>query len=329
MSKPADFVDVFLSLLPDGSLWQPSETEGHLGAITATSATFFTSGRVHVSGASFDDIAPRHGDSILVAGTALNDGLYRILSASGTSATIDGTFVAETSPGTSFTRVVHAGHLMRIIQGVADSHEELAGRIDNIAFFREPLQTEILNDLEKEYGVTGAGMTEAQRRERLHGLAYAPRGTGAASYLEDQLQKAGFPVLVHENSPAVDPGLFHGGGGGELIVNHRPYDPTIADAVRDRRLWGHVFFIGGAATRDAAGRLTAITPVVLTPELYEAFRLVVLKHKPVHSWCIALARPEQYFTFSAGDSIVYDIYQGFSNADQTTGGFFVNEGDFL
>jgi hypothetical protein len=216
------------------------------------------------------------------------------------------------------------GDFYKTLEGSGLNHKPAFEFIKSIAFTREPLQTPFLSDLEKEYGlITNSSLTEQERRDYLHGVVYAPRSTGTAEYLETQLQAAGFDVQVHVNSPAVDPGKFYGGGGGEMITNNIFYDRTIVEARHDQALWSYVFFIGGDAVRDSNGYLQAIAPVAISDELKILFRQLVLKYKPVHSWGVAVINADaDYFTFAPTDQAILESARGFGDDTQTTGGYW-------
>jgi hypothetical protein len=216
------------------------------------------------------------------------------------------------------------GDFYKTLEASGDNHTPAYEFLKTLAYIREPLQTPILSDLEKEYGLlTSATLTEQERREYLHGVVYAPRSTGTHEYLQDQLQAAGFDVQVYPNSPAVDPARFYGGSGGEMVVNNVLYDRTITEARKFQELWSYVFFVGGDAVRDADGFLVAIAPVYIAPELKVLFRELILKYKPLHSWGIAVINAENdFFTFAPSDEAIVDAPRGFADDTQTTGGYW-------
>lgn len=224
------------------------------------------------------------------------------------------------------------GDLYKAIKGMAANHKSLYDFLKELAYIREPKLTSYLSDLEKEYGLLPPVVTlsDTSRRENLHGIVYATPSTGAYDYLEQQLQNAGFPVQVHVNSPAIDPALFFGGAGGEMITNNVFYDRTIQEARDDRRVWSYVFFIGGDALRDeTTGELLAVAPIIIPDESRDLFRELVLKYKPLHSWGVAVINDVDYFTFSQDDEQVTDAPRGFADDEQTTGGYWgiANIGD--
>lgn len=218
-----------------------------------------------------------------------------------------------------------AGDFYKLLEGAGNNSEIVRQFLATLAYTREPLEipVELLPDLEKEYGLlVNESLTIQERRDILHGVVYAPRSTGTAEYLQTQLQNAGFAVQVHVNSPAVDPGLFFGGAGGELITNNKLYDRSIFEARSVQGLWSYVFFIGGDAVRADNGALLTIAPVVISDELKSQFRELVLKYKPVHSWAIAVMNDADYFTFAPTDDAIIDAPRGFADDDMTTGGYW-------
>jgi hypothetical protein len=48
--------------------------------------------------------------------------------------------------------------------------------------------------------------------------------------------------------------------------------------------WPLVFFVGGDATRDGSGALTEIQSVDIPQDQESAFKRIILKYKPIHSW---------------------------------------------
>lgn len=325
-----DFSDIFLSLLPDGSLWRPSETLSSYSSVTVTTVSFAAVGWISTA-MGWASLTARRGDLVVISGSVSNDGTYTVSrdydADDPTKLYVDATLIPELAvPSVDVTKQVYAGDLKKLFLACGDNHQIMRDYLYMLAFLRDPKNTSYLTDLEKEYGLrANPALTDTERRDRLDAIVYAPRGTGAASYLEAQLQAGGFNVYVYQNSPATDPGAFFGGPGGELICNHEPYDRTITEARKDQSLWPHVFFIGGEAVLDNSGRIVHIDPVVISEALQPAFREIVLKCKPVHSWALAVINPEGYFTFSDDDSATADTVEGFASADWTTGGWFYEQ----
>lgn len=330
MPKPLDFTDVFIALLPEGSLWGLNEEEFSYTPEVHNPVYFFAPNVISLGPSDTFDWDYKRGDFIDVNGSGVADGKY-IVENTGTYGSgapyievKESTIPSGTaSVPTTLTRSVAAGDLKRLLTACSDNHQELYEFLGTLAFIRDPKNTPILSDLEKEYGLlVDSGLTEVERRDRLHSLVYAPRGTGAASYLQEQLQAAGFTIYVYPNSPAADPGAFMGGFGGELVVNSRVYDRNGAEASKDQNLWPFVFFIGGTAITDNDGRILHIENPALTPAQADVIREVILKCKPVHSWAVAVVNDFDFFTLAPGDTAVIDTAKGFESADGLTGGFW-------
>jgi len=117
---------------------------------------------------------------------------------------IDGTL-----PRGSFWRPKIDGFLDRFWNGLAESFELVRTFLADLSTIREPKDTIILSDLEKEFGIsTSLNLTEDIRRQQLSAKKYRPPGNGASDDLQEALDLAGFNLLVHLNSPAVDPAIF-------------------------------------------------------------------------------------------------------------------------
>lgn len=120
-------------------------------------------------------------------------------------------------------------------------------------------------------------------------------------------------VAAGDNSYAGRDDAFAGRSGGELLVNGDIFstrkivtsvagtfyagDGTTAgeyddlerteityDIPTDPDDWPMVFFVGGDATRDGSGALTEIESVDIPQEQESAFKRIILKYKPIHSW---------------------------------------------
>jgi len=75
-----------------------------------------------------------------------------------------------------------------------------------LANIRDPYNTPLLDDLEKEYGIIkNENLSEALRRSQIASIKYATPGTGSLDDLQDRLDKAGFDLIVTANDPAFDP----------------------------------------------------------------------------------------------------------------------------
>lgn len=96
--------------------------------------------------------------------------------------------------------------LDKFLEGMGNNEERIREFLADLAHIRDPDKTPILSDLEKEYGIkTNLNVSEADRRDQLAGIMYARRANGSRDFLQDQLQRAGYPLQVHDNAPATDP----------------------------------------------------------------------------------------------------------------------------
>lgn len=97
----------------------------------------------------------------------------------------------------------------KLLEGMADNHEEIRIFLSQLSVLRDPDKTFILDDLEREYGlIKDENLSESVRRQRLSAIAFARNGGGTPDFLQQVLRDAGFDVFVYNNDPAVDPALF-------------------------------------------------------------------------------------------------------------------------
>lgn len=153
--------------------------------------------------------------------------------------------------------------LDRLIDGIAENHEQTRLLLASLARLRNPRLTPVLSDLEKEYGIVpDDSVSEDIRRARLLATKNARAGNGTDIFMQDRLREAGFDVYVHVNNPPVDPNLFlfpsatsfggenaffgnenafFGGSNGQLIVN----GPTYTHPLEVGSIFGGQFAIFG------------------------------------------------------------------------------------
>lgn len=198
-----------------------------------------------------------------------------------------------------------------LFNGIGDNAEAVRLFLATLADIRNPLLTPILPDLEAEFGILpDDAIDEATRRQRLLAVMTARSSNGSLDFMQGKLNDAGFPVTVYANSPAADPSLFtgyapgnimgnedalfgktgaiFGGRRGMLLVNGKIfYDQSEVDYLSptDPRYWPLVFFIGGDATRDEDGVLTLIDTVSLPNNRRNEFISLIIKYKPMFTWC--------------------------------------------
>jgi len=212
------------------------------------------------------------------------------------------------------------GDFAKLLAGIAEDRQDIYDLLMALAYIRDPRNTTLLQDLEKEFGViTDTNLTEAQRRARLVAIKYAKPNTASWEHLQNTLVNAGFTdAVVIPNSPMIDPDLITNG---ELIVNgpiytsqtpayykacasdinYRGHDRAFRGywLTMDRTLkeydvgsipqrWRFVFFIGSAksGTWPSSPAVTNLS----VPEEQEAFlKYLILKHKPTNTWCVLCA----------------------------------------
>lgn len=105
----------------------------------------------------------------------------------------------------------NGGFFDSLIDGIADSLEQIRIVLGGLADIRNAKKTQVLGELERDTGVAfNSNLTEAQRRAALFSRLNATDNTGSRQELERALQLAGFDVFVYQNSPAVDPRNFEG-----------------------------------------------------------------------------------------------------------------------
>lgn len=176
-----------------------------------------------------------------------------------------------------------------LLDGIADNTQYVKEDLEELSELRNPIKTPILDDLERDYGIIyPAGSTEAERRQALKGFMFNRSTNGAYDQLQDKLQEAGFDVLVIPNSPPIDPRIYYDpeyAQQGELLVNYleRNYNYDIPE---ESGYWPLIFFIGKSVTRDEYGNIIDIEHIDVPDGRRQAMKQLILKFKPLHSWCL-------------------------------------------
>ena len=139
------------------------------------------------------------------------------------------------------------GDLDKLLDGIADNYEQLLEDLQQLSDVRDPYNTTILDDLEREYGIIkNSNLTDDVRRQQIATIKYNSKIYGSEDDLQNALDMAGFDLQVHQNDPAVDPAIildqlfnmvadgdnayagrddaFASRIGGELIVNGDIYE---------------------------------------------------------------------------------------------------------
>jgi hypothetical protein len=111
-------------------------------------------------------------------------------------------------PGSAFTPKTDGG-MDQFFEGISDNWERSRARLALLADIRNPWKTEMLTDLEREFGITpNPNYTEEMRRQVLAQKMYTRDQRGTVDEMQMALRAAGFDVYVYENDPAIDPAPF-------------------------------------------------------------------------------------------------------------------------
>ena len=118
------------------------------------------------------------------------------------------------SPRGAAWRPAPRGDMDRLLDGVGDNYQMVMDGLSDLAHLRDPMSTPLLEDLEREYGLSpNSQLTEAQRRALLRLVKYSRNKRATDESLQEALDRAGFGagglgLHVYPNDPAVDPGVF-------------------------------------------------------------------------------------------------------------------------
>lgn len=94
----------------------------------------------------------------------------------------------------------------KYLDGKSDNYDPVVDFLSLLSKIRDPLKTPLLEELEREYGISkNENLTEAQRRAFLREFAFSSDEKGTREVLEEKLNNSGFSVQVYANDPAVDP----------------------------------------------------------------------------------------------------------------------------
>ena len=173
----------------------------------------------------------------------------------------------------------------KFIDGIGDALDDVYEKMKGLADIRDPERTQILADLEREYGIIElTNVEESNRRSILAGRVYSKPGMGADD-LEQRLALAGFkdadtgePVQVWRNNDEEDPNYYLGGRwsmiagrddcvagndaaycgltgvGGKLLVNQSSeYSEEKHQMSATNGGWNVVFFVGGDRASSDVG----------------------------------------------------------------------------
>lgn len=214
--------------------------------------------------------------------------------------------------------------LDQLLTAVSENWLEAYNAVFGLGDVRDPFQTQLLEELEREFGfLLNPALSEETRRQQVGAVKYENTDQrNSAGDVQAFLNSAGFEVEVHHNDPAVDPALF----AGDILLNGGLYqfgfqysmqcDAEIAfcghqnaggnidsvcgqfnlfkfidfeyDLPTDPESWPFIYFIGGAAVRDGGGFLTSIAPAEIPLNRKNKFIELVLSSKPWFDWAILI-----------------------------------------
>jgi hypothetical protein len=213
-------------------------------------------------------------------------------------------------PDGSIWNIESESDLDKFLEGMGDNLDEDKDFVKKLADIRNPLKTQQLEDLEKEFGLSpNSPLSEEERRIKLLGEKTDNNSTATHEWLQDALQKRGFEnIVVLPNTPGlINPGAF----GGELIVNGEG-DSGLYQVPSDSGYWGLFFFLGSGVTYkdvdvlvdadgvftvnaqgiflgSSAGEITSITPIEVDAARREELRREIIKYKPLFAWGVLIA----------------------------------------
>jgi len=196
------------------------------------------------------------------------------------------------------------GNYDKILQGIGEIIDLIIDNTDNLREVRNPLLTEILNDLEREFGVlTNSALTDTERRLFLSEKKKNSIINGNPEGLQEILQKVDAGLFVYQNNPPVDPQPFIDQG--FIIINNGRGDST--GGVIPTEDWPLLFFVGGVATRNVGGEIISMAEVILPIEKEEFATKPIVSYKGLYTWAVAkFLVGEKYYLVDAVDNQIVD-----------------------
>ena len=214
------------------------------------------------------------------------------------------------------------GDLSKLFDALADNFQDIYDEIQSVAHIRDPRRTNILSDLEREYGiVSNSALSDEIRRQMLAHIKYEYPTSGSWEHLQNALINAGFNLVVTENNPVVDPAdVTIDSAYSDLLVNGNLYiaqDPSyymaagssiayaghnrgysgyyvsstktlktysIPTEIKAHWTWRYVFWVGGIASGWSSSPEIAVAQV--DPKRETQLRNLILKYKPLFTWCV-------------------------------------------
>lgn len=166
-----------------------------------------------------------------------------------------------------------------LLDGIAKEGGIIEEFLLGLSQLRKPLETSLLPDLEKEFGVfSDDNLTETLRRQKLQVDVFATDRSGSEEAMQNVLSISGFSVTVYQNNPAVDPALFSG----ELLTNRTTPEFSVPT---DSTTWPMIFFVAGTVVRSPVNdEITTLNAATVDADREEEFKRLILKHKPLHTW---------------------------------------------
>jgi hypothetical protein len=227
------------------------------------------------------------------------------------------TLLEKLWPEGAFNGIDPNGDFYKLLSGMSEDYQDIYDKLDLLAHIRDPRLTDLLADLEREYGIIpDTSLTDAVRRTNLAATMFAKPTTASWEHLENALHDAGFTTLsVTPNNPMVDPAT----PGGTLLVNGDIYTEqspayyaaagsSIAYAGGNRAYsgyylsmnriaksytiptgppywpWAFVFWVGGAASGWPGTPAVALANV--DSQRRTQLENLILKLKPAFTWCL-------------------------------------------
>ena len=176
------------------------------------------------------------------------------------------------------------GDYEKTIDGIGEILSIICEKAEAVKNVRNPLLTNLLNDLEREYGVLkNADLNEDERRAVLSEKKYNSIIQGNPERLQSILQQIDSRIKVYQNSPAVDPTSFIGQG--FLIIDTGRGDA--AGGAIPANSWPFVFFVGGDVTRDVDGSILTMEELVLSIEREQLVTDAIIAYKGIYNWTAA------------------------------------------
>lgn len=231
------------------------------------------------------------------------------------------TLIETLWPDDVFGGIDPNGDLSKLFEGLAEDYQDIYDVLNNLANIRDPRLTDVLSDLEREYGiVSDTSLSDSVRRQMLAHIVYRRPTTASWEHLQNALIDAGFTnLLVTQNNPVVDPADVSSGAG-DLLVNGNLYTDqspayymavgsdiayvghsrgycgyylkfnktlktySIPTEINAHWTWRYIFWVGGAASGWPSSPVVAQANVDSQRETQ--LKNLILRYKPSFTWCV-------------------------------------------